>query len=185
MRLLARVEPQPTYDPDAVFTPPPVAPEGAPRRARPAWLRPGLRVAAIAAAATGGVLVRFGIASGAGALGTFTLLGRLVTGVTAVDGALAQHAATGVGVLVHLLVVTVWAMAFAIVASGTRGLRRWPVAFLVAAFAWGAGQYFLPTVLRLGHGARARSPQIALLHVVLALSLAIGMRLALGERDER
>jgi hypothetical protein len=131
------------------------------------------------------VLVRFGVAGDIGPLGAFTQVGRLVTGVTAVDAALAQHAATIVGVLVHLAVATAWSLVFAIVAVDWRGLRRWLAAVVVAAFAWGAGQALLPTVLRLGHGARARPPQIALLHVVLALSLAVGMRLALERRHER
>jgi hypothetical protein len=154
-------------------------------RPRPSWLRPGLRTAAIVAAATGGVLVRYGVAGDIGALGAFNQVGRLVTGVTAVDRALAQHAATSVGVLVHVLVATTWALAYAIVAVDWRGLRRWLAAIAVAAFAWGIGQAVLPSVLRLGHGARATTPQVVLLHVVLALSLAVGMRLALVERDGR
>lgn len=168
--------------------PEPSSPELAPRRgprAQPIWLGPGLRTAAVAAAATGGVLVRYGIAGDIGPLGAFAQVGRLVTGVTAVDAAVAQHAATIVGVLVHVLVATVWSLVFSIVAVEWRGVRRWLAAVVVAAFAWGVGQAVLPTVLRLGHGARARPPQVALLHVVLALSLVVGMRLALQTRDER
>ena len=148
------------------------------------WMRAGLRTAAVATAATAGVLVYFGIASGAGALGAFTQVGRLVAGIARDDGAAAHGAATVVGLIVHALVVTTWSLAYARVVTGWGAVGRWVAAVAVSGLAWAAGQLVLPSMLRLGHGVRAFTPQVLLLHVVLALSLAVGMRLALEADDE-
>ena len=154
------------------------------RHAHDEWLRPGLYVAAVAAAATAGVLVRFGIASGVGAFGVFAQAGRLVSGVSRADGAAAHGVAIVAGLFVHLLVVSTWSLAYARAAVGGSTGWRWAAAAVISALAWAAGQFVLPGMLRLGHGARALPPQVLLLHVVLALSLAIGMRLALEAGDE-
>lgn len=148
------------------------------------WLRPGLRTAAVATAATAGVLVHFGLATGEGAFGAFTRVGRLVAGVARTDGAVAHGAAAVVGLIIHALVVTAWSLAYARVVTGWGALRRWGAAVTVAGLAWAAGVLVLPSVLRLGHGVRAYAPQVLLLHVVLALALALGMRLALEADDE-
>ena len=148
------------------------------------WLRPGLRVAAVATAATAGVLVRFGLASGAGPLGAFTQVGRLVGGIARADGAAAHGAAAVLGLIVHVLVVTAWSLAYARVVTGWGARGRWVAAAVVAVLAWVAGHVLLPSMLRLGHGVRAPAPQVLLLHVVFALSLAVGMRLALEADDE-
>jgi hypothetical protein len=148
------------------------------------WTRAGLRTAAVATAATAGVLVYFGVASDAGALGAFTQVGRLVAGIARADGAAAHGAATVVGLIVHALVVTTWSLAYARVVTGWGAVGRWAAAVAVAGLAWAAGQLVLPSMLRLGHGVRAFAPQVLLLHVVLALSLAVGMRLALEDDDE-
>lgn len=166
----------------------PRAPHGIVREPlRPAWhewRRRGLRTAAVASAATAGVLVHFGLASGVGPLGAFTQVGRLVVGIARTDGALAHGAAAVVGLIVHALVVTTWSLAYARVVTGWGALGRWVAAVAVAGLAWVAGQLLLPTMLRFGHGVRALAPQVLLLHVVLALSLAVGMRLALEADDE-
>jgi hypothetical protein len=81
-------------------------------------------------------------------------------------------------------VVAAWSLAYARVASGWGVAGRWLAAGVVAGLAWLAGAFVLPPMLRLGHGVRALPPQVLLLHVVLALALAIGMRLALDAADE-
>jgi hypothetical protein len=111
-------------------------------------------------------------------------VGRLVGGIARTDGAAAHGVATVVGLIVHALVVTTWSLAYARVVTGWGALARWVAAVAVAGLAWAAGQLLLPSMLRLGHGVRALAPQVLLLHVVLALSLAIGMRLALEADDE-
>lgn len=151
----------------------------APSRHRPSWLRAGLRTALVAAAATGGVLVRFGAAAGLGAGGAFTQVGRLALGVAAGDGPWAQRASLAVGLLLHLAVTTAWALLFAAVAARWRGLRQWGAAVVVSLLAWAVGEAVMPAVLRLGYGAQALPPQVVLLHAMLALTLVVGMRLAL------
>ena len=148
------------------------------------WLRLGIRTAAVVAAATAGVLVHFGRATGEGAFGAFTQVGRLVAGIARTDGAIAHGAAAVIGLIMHALVVTAWSLAYARVATGWGALGRWVAAVVVAGLAWAAGQVVLPSMLRLGHGVRALAPQVLLLHVVLALALALGMRLALEADDE-
>jgi hypothetical protein len=154
------------------------------RRGWPEWLGPGLHAATIAAAATAGVLVRFGLASGDGALGAFTQVGRLAAGITRADGAMAHVAATLVGLALHILVVAAWSLAYARVAVSWGAAGRWLAAVAVAGLAWLADAHVLPPMLRLGHGVRALPPQVLLLHVVFALALAVGMRLALQAADE-
>lgn len=174
--------------PDAAPRPPAFAPEGVVREPlRPGWhewLRAGLRTAAVATAATAGVLVHFGLATGEGAFGAFTQVGRLAAGVARADGAVAHGGATVVGLIIHALVVTGWSLLYSRVVTGWSTVARWVAAVVVAALAWAAGQLLLPSMLRLGHGVRAFVPQVLLLHVVLALALALGMRLALEADDE-
>lgn len=145
----------------------------------PGWVAAGARAAALAGAATAGVLVRFGVAAGEGPVAAFNQVGRLVTGVTLGDGAWAQRGATLAGILVHFAVVATWALLFARVVHGWRGVRLWVAAAATAALAWLAGAWVLPAVLRMGHGVWAPLPQLLLLHAVLALSLGLGIRLAL------
>lgn len=154
------------------------------RRPRP-WIRPGLWTAAVASAATAGVLVRYGHVSGLGYVGAFAHVGRLATGVTIADGGVAQSLATVVGLLLHLLVIGLWSMLFAAIAAGWGAVRRWLAAFGIALLAWGAGHTILPGMLRLGHGARAFPVQEIALHVVLAVALGLGMRLALPVATEQ
>lgn len=152
----------------------------------PGWVGAGLRAAAVAGAATAGVLVRLGVGAGEGPAGAFNQVGRLATGVTLGDGAWAQRAATLAGLAVHFAVVATWALLFARVVHGWHGARVWIAAAVTAGLAWLAGAWILPAVLRMGHGVWAPLPQLLLLHAVLALSLALGIRLALsGTHDER
>jgi hypothetical protein len=158
----------------------------APARPPSPWLGAGLRTALVAAAATGGVLVRFGVATGIGAWEPFTQVGRLALGVAVTDGPWVQRAALLVGLLLHLGVTTLWTVLFAALAARWRGVWRWGAAVVVSFMAFVADQAIMPAVLRLGHGARDWPPQVVLLHVVLALALVVGMRLALdGVRDDR
>jgi hypothetical protein len=192
--LLSRVEPpEPNASPHAPRARDPLV-EGWPpdddwpsaRRSPPrAWIRAGLWTGAVAGAATAGVLVRYGHAAGIGYLGAFAHVGRLATGVTLADGRPAQAMATITGLLLHLLVVSAWSLLFAAVAAGWGEARRWLAAFVIALLAWGAGHAILPGMLRLGHGARAFPIQEIALHLVLAVALALGMRLALPEAAEQ
>ena len=107
-----------------------------------------------------------------------------MSGIARSDGAAAHGAAAVLGLIIHALVVTAWSLAYARVVTGWGALGRWVAAVVVAGLAWAAGHTLLPSMLQIGHGVRAFAPQVLLLHVVLALSLAVGMRLALEADDE-
>lgn len=155
-------------------------------RAYDGLLRAAIETGTVAAAATAGVLARFGMAAGEGMAGPFAALGRMVLGVTASDGPWVQRTATIAGLVAHCLLVIVWATLFVLVAGQWRGVRLWAAAALFGLVAWAVSDTLLPPVLRLGHGARAFPPQIALLYVVLSLALGAGMRVAqMSRRQEQ
>jgi hypothetical protein len=139
-------------------------------------VRGGLRAGTIAAAATGGVVAGFGVRDGSMAE-PFAALGRLLLGIAATEGAGRQLAATAAGLFVHAAVATAWGALFALVAARLRG---WRLVLAAGSFSAAAAiaSTALPELLRLGYGARALPPQLALLYTVLALSLVAGMRLA-------
>ena len=139
-------------------------------------VRAGLTAGAIAAAATAGAVVGFGMTQGAPAE-AFTSAGRLLLGVAPTEGGGRQLGAFAVGVLLHVGGALAWGLAFALIAGRLRGVR-----LLAAALLFAAAVYLVreraPALLRIGHGARAFPPQVVVLHVVLALALAAGIRLA-------
>lgn len=102
----------------------------------------------------------------------------MLLGVSLNEGHAAQLLALGGGLALHTLVAVGWSVLFALLARSLRGLGLWLAAAVFAVGAYGASEFFLPALLRLGHGARAFPLQLALLYAVLALALAIGMRLA-------
>lgn len=141
-------------------------------------LRGALRCGVFAAAATAGAIVGFARHAGDGAATPFVITGRMLLGVPASDGALVQWGAALAGVLLHCAIVVAWALAFAVVAPRARGPVLYVTAAAYAAAAYLVSTRLLPTLLRLGHGARALPLQIALLYGVLAVALGVGMRLA-------
>ena len=82
------------------------------------------------------------------------------------------------GALLLLLVSLAWGYLFALVAAPLRGLRVVGVAFLTSAAVWVISAQLLPPALRLGNGLYASSPRSAAVHLLIALALASGMRLA-------
>ena len=142
----------------------------------------GLSAGIIAAAATAGAVAGFGIRRGAPAE-PFTNAGRLFLGIAATEDGTRQLGALTVGVLLHVGAALVWGVAFALLAAGLRGVRLL-VAALVFAGAVYAVRERVPELLRVGYGGRAFPPQLVVLHVVLGLGLAAGIRLAQqhGER---
>jgi hypothetical protein len=135
----------------------------------------------MAAAATAGALVGFGVREGAPGA-SFLTAGRLLLGVAPTEGGDAQVAAAAVGVLAHAATCVVWGLLFGLVAARLRGLRLIAAALVFAAAVYGIREY-VPALLRVGYGSRAFPPQLVLLHAALALALAAGIRIAqLGER---
>jgi len=147
-----------------------------------AALRAGMRSGVVAAAATAGAIVGFARQESDGVLAPFATSGRMLLGVAAGDERLAQLAALSAGVALHVALVVAWAMLFALLAGALRGVRLLLAAALFAFAVYGASRVALPALLRLGHGVRAFPPQVAVLYGVLAIGLAIGMRLAFSSR---
>ena len=141
-------------------------------------LRGALLGGLFAAAATAGALVGFARHAGDSAAAPFAITGRMLLGVPATDGALVQWGAVAAGVLLHCAVVIAWALLFAALVRRQRGPVLFVTAALFAIAAHFVSARLLPPLLRLGHGARALPLQVVLLYAVLALALAIGMRLA-------
>ena len=138
-------------------------------------VRPGLHVGLIAASATAGVVVAYGWRT-RGALRPFAEVGRFLLSRASATGPSTVAGPTLLGVLFHTLVIVAWGMLFATVASRLRGLMLVIASILCAAAAFGVHS-MLPALLRPGYDAMAIQPQLAV-HVMLALALAIGMRLA-------
>jgi hypothetical protein len=137
-----------------------------------------VRCGLIVAAATAGVITGFSLRDPAGPLAPFATNGRMLLGVSANEGRLTQLVALAGGLALHALLAVVWASLFVAFAHRLRGARLWVAAALFALGAYGTSEYLLSPLLRLGHGARAYPPQLALLYAVLAVALVAGMRLA-------
>jgi hypothetical protein len=140
-------------------------------------IRRGLVTAGIAAAATAGTLCGFGVRMGTPARPfnavAILLLGDRAVGIWGFDGTV-----TMTGVLLHLLVVTGWSILFAALAGSLRGLRLLGAAVLVAAVAFGVDAWLFSRMLGAGIGDVLAPGQRVALYLVLAVSLAMGMRLA-------
>ena len=141
-------------------------------------LRAGVEAGVVAAAATGGLLARAAALAGDGATAPFAAAGRRLLGIALGDGAWAQRLAVAGGIVVHVALAMAWGVALALVAWRWRGARFWAAVAALACLTWALDAGILPPLLRGGHGIRASRPQAMLLHTVLALTLAIGMRLA-------
>lgn len=141
-------------------------------------LRSGARCGLFAAAATAGVIVGFSLRAPAGRFAPFTTTGRMLLGIASSEGRAVQLSALAGGLAFHALLVVGWAVLFALFAGALRGIRLWLAAAIFVAGIYAASEFLLPPVLRLGHGARPFPSQLALLYAVLALALALGMRLA-------
>jgi hypothetical protein len=140
-----------------------------------------VRCGLFVAAATAGVITGFSLRGPEGPLAPFATSGRMLLGVTANEGRVAQLLALGGGIALHVLLAVVWTSLFALLARALRarrGLRLWLAAALFTVGAYGTSEYLLAPLLRLGHAARPYPPQLALLYAVFAVALVVGMRLA-------
>jgi len=129
---------------------------------------PGVRVACITVAATLGALVTLG-ARHAGVTELFAAGGHL-----AVSGAAVGVAAL-MGAVIHALWFSLWTALYAFVARAHRGLRTLGDAVLLAGVAYGCAAV-APSLA--GPVSTLMTSEKVLVHVLLALALATGMRLA-------
>jgi hypothetical protein len=171
--------PVPTSDPhvpvDEMVWPPsrPPRPRGAARLA-------GL----LAAAATAGALVAFGLRDDGNVFALFTAAGRLLLGIAPTEGVLATTLACVVGVVAHLAVCLLWGALFALLAARRRSWHLALTAALLAAAVYSASTLWLPRLLQIGYALRATRPQLVVLHTLFAGGLWAGTRLAqMAARD--
>ncbi len=142
----------------------------------------GARAGVVAWAATTGAVLGLGLRHGAAtepfaAAGTSVLasLG-FVTGVT-------PAVAAAVGMALHLAWVVVWGVCFTSVAGTLRGPRLALAAAALALLLWVLSARAEPSTLRASGVLSLSSAQLLLVNLLLALGLALGMRVAqLGSR---
>ena len=136
----------------------------------------GVRVGIVAASTMIGAVVGLGLRHGL-ALRPFTSAGYSVLETL---GVRASRGATPIvtGVIVVAAAIIVLGVCFTFVAASLRGLRVLIVAILFAASAWAVYVYIVPSILVRTGGIELGTAQRVFLFVLLALGLAVGMRLA-------
>lgn len=144
-------------------------------------LRAGLRSGVIAAAATCGALLAFGMGLQRPWL-PFNLAAHVVLGSRAslVDGP--HTLVTTVGLLVHVVAIMIWALMFVMVVRSRRALIVVPAAIAFAALVFLLNTRLFPVALRPGYESVLTFGQMLFMHFTLAVSLVIGTRLAFSQR---
>ena len=144
---------------------------------QPDMFAQGILTGALAAAATAGTLLGFGLRQGTPAR-PFNAVASLLLG-DAAHGIWGFHpVVTVVGVIVLVALALVWGMLFARLAGKLRGLRLAGLALVVAAAAL-AVNLLIASRLSGASVSDALAPaQFVALHVVFGAALAVGMRLA-------
>jgi hypothetical protein len=145
-------------------------------------VRQGMGVGLIAAAATAGALVGFGLARRA-PLRPLNAVAHLLIGSRALFVEGFDVAVTPLGIALHTLSVVVWAVLFAVIAGGLRGLRLVASAAALAALAFLIDYVFVPERLQPGFEATLSAAELAATYTVLALALAAGVRWTASPAD--
>jgi hypothetical protein len=134
-------------------------------------------VAVLAAAATSGAVLGFGIRAGTPSR-AFNAIAALVIGDQARGVWGWNRVVTPVGITLLVTVMLCWGLVFARLAGHARGWRLIATAAGIGLAAW---MVSTAAFAHLGEPTRVLGPgQLAGLHFVLAVTLAVGMRLALG-----
>ena len=145
------------------------------RAVRRHWIEAGITTGIIAAAATAGALMGFGIRFGT-PLRPFNTIAASVLGATAVLASNAPAMVATIGVAIHVATCIAWALAYAWIVEQSNGHEwEWGVATSVVAFALTS---LVARSLDIGLGTLLSVAQRIALAVVLAIALPLGMRLA-------
>jgi hypothetical protein len=136
----------------------------------------GVRVGAVASAATIGAIIGLGLRHGL-ALRPFISSGRSLLATLGV-GHLPAGPALLVGLVMFVAAIIVLSVCFTVVAAPLRGARLFAVAILFAAIACAVSLYVVPTILVSSPGAVLGTAQRVFVCALLALALLAGMRLA-------
>lgn len=143
-------------------------------------VRQGAWAGIIAAAATLGTLLGFGRARGA-TLRPLNAVAHMVYGTRAflMDELYAPITLTAL--VLHVASVLLWGIAFALLAGRLRGIRLLIAALLFSGFAWVTDRFLVPAALAPGFEQVLSPLELATVYLVLALSLAAGVRAAARE----
>lgn len=139
----------------------------------------------IAAAATAGVLVAFGMGQRHPFL-AFNIAARVVLRSPVSGAPLVAEPdllLTPVGIFVHLVAVIFWSTLFAIVAAHRRVAVVWVAAAATAIVLFALNTRVLPPSLRPGYETILTNGQLFFLYLTLAVSLVVGTRLAQSARE--
>jgi hypothetical protein len=140
-------------------------------RERVRW---GLVAGAIAAAATAGALLGLGRARGS----PFTLLNdaaHVLIGERARLVGSAHAVVTSLAMIVHVAVILIWGVLFALLAGSLRGWRLVLAAVGFVAAVAAMDFWILPASLRPGFETAMSVPELVLLYAILAGALAFGV----------
>ena len=144
---------------------------------RPTPLRRALVVGTIAASATAGALVGFGLRQGT-PLRPFNAVARLLLGARA-DGVWGfDPVVTLIGVLLHVTVILAWGFLCVGIAGARRGVPAFATAVGVTLAALAVDLLVVERGLHAGLSGVLSSGQVVALHLVLLVALALGMRFA-------
>ena len=137
----------------------------------------GVRVGVVAAATTIGAVIGLGLRHGL-ATRPFMTAGYAVLETLGARAASRGATPVAVGVSVVAAAIIVLGVCFTFVAASLRGFRLVLAAFLFAASAWAVYVYIVPSILAPSDGLELGTGQRVFLFTLLALALAVGMRLA-------
>jgi hypothetical protein len=137
----------------------------------------GVRVGVVAAAIMIGAVIGLGLRHGL-ATRPFLTAGYGVLETLGVRAVSRGAAPIAVGLVAVALAIIVLGVCFTFVAASLRGLRLLAVALLFAASAWAVYVYIVPSILVPSDGIELGTGQRVFLFTLLALGLAVGMRLA-------
>lgn len=142
-----------------------------------------MQAGVVAWAATLGVLVGFGRSRGA-ALQPLNSIAHPFFGTRALLMQGFDWAITPLALLLHLAVLVVLGMIFAIFAARLRGLRLFGAALAYAFVIWLVNRLMLPTLLSAGLAQVLSSWELAVYYLVMAVALALGVKLDVGSASE-
>jgi hypothetical protein len=138
-----------------------------------------MQAGVVAWAATLGVLIGFGRSRGA-ALQPLNSIAHRFFGTRALLMQGFDWAITPAALLLHLAVLVVLGVIFAVITARLRGLRLVGAAIAYALVIWLVNRLMLPTVLSAGLAQLLSPWEMGVFYLVMALALALGVRLGLG-----
>jgi hypothetical protein len=139
-------------------------------------LRQGVQAGIVAWAATLGVLVGFGRSRGA-VLQPLNAIAHVFFGTRALLMQGFDWMVTPSALLLHLVALATWGVVFALLAGRLRGLRLVAAAIAYALLLWLVNRLILPSVLSVGLAQLLSPWEIGVFYLVLALALALGVRM--------